>query len=130
MTKEQKIEAIKSILDNLSDNEVVDVNNRYQDEINGDRHIYSIDDFDELMSDQTPSDIANMIAYGRYNPFEMWLYFDGYGNVKTTNYPDSTDGWFAPEIAEYMVENDEDFNIDEAREILDEEEDEDEDEEK
>lgn len=88
-----------------------------------------MDDFDELMSGESPSEIANRIAYGNYNPFHKWLYFNGYGNVISTDYPDSADGWFAADIAEYMVENDEDFDIDEAREILDDNDDEEEEEE-
>ena len=122
MTEEQKIEAIENILNNLSDNEIVDVNNRYQDEVNGDNYIYSMDDFDELMGGKTPSDIANMVSYGDYNPFHMWFYFNGYGNIKSTDFPDTADGWYACDIATYMVENDEDFDIDEVRAILEEDE--------
>jgi len=126
MTQETKMKAIEAILDELSDNELVDVNNAYQESVNGEKYIYSTDDFDELMTGKTPSEIANMVAFGDYNPYHMWFWFNGYGNVVSSDFPDNADGWFACEIAEYAVEYDEDFGRSEIREILDDEEDEDE----
>lgn len=122
MTQEAKQRAIEEILDNLADHEIVDVNNAYQECVNGgDKYIYSTDEFDELMTGKTPSEIANMVAFGDYNPYHMWFWFNGYGNVVSSDYPDNADGWFACEIAEYAVENDEDFGRSEIREILDDE---------
>ena len=94
----------------------------------GDKYIYSTDDFDELMSGETPSEIASRVAFGDYNPCHMWFWFNGYGNIVSSNYPDIADGWFAYDISEYAVENDEDFGNSDIREILDENEEEDEDE--
>ena len=121
MTQEAKQRAIEEILDNLADHEIVDVNNAYQDCINGDKYIYSTDEFDELMDGKTPSEIANRVAFGDYAPYHMWFWFNGYGNIVSSNYPDRADGWFASEISEYAVEYDEDFGIRDIREILDEE---------
>lgn len=123
-----KQRAIEEILDNLGDNDIVDVNNAYQDCINGDKYIYSTDDFDDLMSGQSPTEIANRVAFGDYNPYHMWFWFNGYGNIVSGDYPDRADGWFASDISEYAVENDEDFGNSDIREILDENEEEDEDE--
>ena len=128
MTQEQKQKAIEEILDNLADHEIVEVNNAYQDCINGDKYIYSTDDFDELMNGETPSEIASRVAFGDYNPFHKWFWFNGYGNIVSGDYPDRADGWFASDIAEYAVENDEDFGRSDIMDILDEDEDEDEDE--
>lgn len=121
MTQEAKQRAIEEILDNLADHEIVDVNNAYQECVNGDKYIYSTDEFDELMDGKTPSEIANKVAFGDYAPYHMWFWFNGYGNVVSSNYPDRADGWFASEISEYAVEYDEDFGIRDIREILDEE---------
>lgn len=128
MTQEQKQRAIEEILDNLADHEIVDVNNAYQECVNGDKYIYSTDDFDELMDGMTPTEIANRVAFGDYNPYHMWFWFNGYGNIVSGDYPDRADGWFASDISEYAVENDEDFGNSDIREILDENEEEDEDE--
>lgn len=54
MTQEQKVNAIEDIINNLSDNEMVDINNAYQDCVNGDHYIYSMDDFDDIMDGKTP----------------------------------------------------------------------------
>ena len=120
MTQEQKQKAIEEILDNLSGDALVDVNNAYQECVNGDKYIYSTDDFDELMNGETPSEIASRVAFGDYNPFHKWFWFNGYGNIVSGDYPDRADGWFASEISEYAVENDDDFGIRDIREILDE----------
>lgn len=126
MTQEQKQKAIEEILDNLSGNALVDVNNAYQECVNGDKYIYSTDDFDELMNGETPSEIASRVAFGDYNPFHKWFWFNGCGNIVSGDYPDRADGWFASDIAEYAVENDEDFGRSDIMDILDEDEDEDE----
>lgn len=126
MTQEQKQKAIEEILDNLSGDALVDVNNAYQECVNGDKYIYSTDDFDELMNGETPSEIASRVAFGDYNPFHKWFWFNGYGNIVSGDYPDRADGWFASDIAEYAVENDEDFGRSDIMDILDEEDDEDE----
>lgn len=94
--------------------------------MNGDKYIYSTDDFDELMNGETPSEIASRVAFGDYNPCHMWFWFNGYGNIVSGDYPDRADGWFTSDISEYAVENNEDFGIRDIREILDEDEDEDE----
>lgn len=126
MTQEQKQKAIEEILDNLSGDALVDVNNAYQECVNGDKYIYSTDDFDELMNGETPSEIASRVAFGDYNPFHKWFWFNGYGNIVSGDYPDRADGWFASDIAEYAVENDEDFGRSDIMDILDEDDDEDE----
>lgn len=126
MTQEQKQKAIEEILDNFSGDALVDVNNAYQECVNGDKYIYSTDDFDELMNGETPSEIASRVAFGDYNPFHKWFWFNGYGNIVSGDYPDRADGWFASDIAEYAVENDEDFGRSDIMDILDEDEDEDE----
>lgn len=128
MTQEQKVNAIEDIINNLSDHEMVDINNAYQDCVNGDNYIYSMDDFDDLMNGKTPSEIANMVSYGDYNPFNMWFWFNGYGNVISGDYPEYSNGWDAEAMAQYCVDNDEDLGFDEIREILDDEDEDDEEE--
>ena len=128
MTQEQKQRAIEEILNSLADHEIVDVNNAYQDCVNGDDYIYSMDEFDEFMEGKTPCEIARIAIYGNFNPCDMWFWFNGYGNVVSSDYPDDANGWDASCISEYAVENDEDFGNSDIREILDEDEEEDEDE--
>ena len=116
----KKLTAIKNLLTKeLADHEIIAINNCYQDEVNGDDYIYSTDDFDEIMNGKTPSEIANMVSFGNYNPYHMWMWFNGYGNIVTSNDPCDCNGYDAEAIAEYAIDNDEDFGNDEIREILD-----------
>lgn len=44
---------------------------------------YPIEDFDEIMSDNTPWDIATAVKCGDFNPFYHYFGFDAYGNLKS-----------------------------------------------
>ena len=90
----KKFTAIKNLLTKeLADHEIIAINNCYQDEVNGDDYIYSTDDFDEIMNGKTPSEIANMVSFGNYNPLHMWMWFNGYGNIVTSNDPCDCNGY-------------------------------------
>lgn len=54
MTQEQAINNIITIIKNSDDDDLFDINNRYQDEANWDNYIYPMDDFDDIMSSLTP----------------------------------------------------------------------------
>lgn len=45
--------------------------------------IYSMDNFNDLLSGMKPSDIAKMIRYGSYNPMHDYFTFDGCGDIET-----------------------------------------------
>ena len=57
MTQEQKLNESENIINNLSDDEMVDLNNEYQGCVNGDNYIYSMDDFDEIMDGKVDATI-------------------------------------------------------------------------
>ena len=46
-----------------------------------------MDEFDELMSNSKPTELAQMIQYGDFNINDDWFGFDGYGNL--VSYSDS-----------------------------------------
>lgn len=69
------------------DSELVSKWNDYCDENSyPDDMIYSMDDFDELMSGQTPWDIAKSVYFGEFNPNKDWFWFNGYGNLCSGEY--------------------------------------------
>lgn len=119
MTQEQAINKIIEIIKNSYSDDLFDINTRYQDEVNGDNRIYSMDDFDDFMSSLTPSELACRIFYGEFNPNHNYFGFDGYGNLRSSDYASDL-SYPESEIAEWCVENDEDFGIYEIREVLDE----------
>ena len=45
--------------------------------------IYSMDEFDDLLSSKEVIEVARMVAYGDFNPMEPYFGFDGYGNLFT-----------------------------------------------
>lgn len=47
---------------------------------------YDMSEFDELMSSHTPSEIAQMVHFGEFNPNKDYWRFDPYGNVKSLNW--------------------------------------------
>ena len=48
---------------------------------------WELDEFFEMLSERNydPQDIANMIYFGGYSPFDDYAGFDGYGNIETMN---------------------------------------------
>ena len=114
-----KTEMIKDLLENMSESQLYIIANEYSDKTNYyDDRIYDMDEFDEIMSGMSPSDIATKIFYGDFRPNDNYFKFDGYANLESFDYiSDEVD---LEEIADYIVDNDEDFDDSDIREILDE----------
>ena len=70
-----------------------------------DSYIYSMSEFNEVMSAFEPERIADMCYYGDYNPTAEWFTFDGYGNIKCISKYDEP-CWDPDELKEYYIEND------------------------
>ena len=60
---------------------------------------YPMDFFDEYMYGYEPTDIANMVAFGNYNPYDEYFKFDGYGNIETLS-----EQSYENEVQEYAYE--------------------------
>lgn len=122
-----KTEMIKDLLENMSESQLYIIANEYFDKTEYyDDRIYDIDEFDEIMSGMSPWDIAAKVFYGDFRPNDNYFKFDGYANLQSFDYiSDEVD---LEEIADYIVDNDEDFDNSDIREILDEENEEDEEE--
>ena len=123
-----KTEMIKDLLENMSESQLYIIANEYFDKTEYyDDRIYDMDEFDEIMSGMSPSDIALKIFYGDFRPNDHYFKFDGCANLESFDYiSDEVD---LEEIADYIIDNDEDFDNSDIREILDEENEEDEEEE-
>jgi hypothetical protein len=48
---------------------------------------YDMNEFDELMSGRTPSEIAQMIFFGDFNPNKAYFRFDAFGNLESADWP-------------------------------------------
>ena len=121
MTQEQAVEKISEIIKNSDDDDLMDINNGYQSEVNGDNYIYRMNDFDEIMGGEiAPSELACRIFYGDFNPNHNFFWYDGYGNLRSSDYVSDCPYVDEDDIAEWCVEHDEDFDSWRIREVLDE----------
>ena len=115
------IKAITDIINNMSEAELVQLNNLYCESINNyDSIIYGNDDeFFELIN-FSGLRVAQATFYGNYNYSHNWVTFDGYGNFKSYSIF-TTDCLIelVHVIAEYISDNQDDFSeFDEIIETL------------
>lgn len=129
-TYEQKMEQIKAILDDMYDDELIEIHNRYCDaNHNYDDTIYNNDDvtLDEVMGECTFSEAACKLYYSDYRYNDSYFWFNGNGNLESSYNP--RDNIFVDDIARYVVDNEDDLDSMDLREAIEswqEEEDEDE----
>ena len=117
-TYNEKVEAIKNIIEDMDDSDAVALHNEYCYETNDyDNEIIEMERFDEICEGMTPSDIANHIFYGDFNPNHEYFHYDGYGNFESTNYP--TDWIYPGDIAREVVDRECSFENDEIQEEID-----------
>lgn len=111
----EKIEQIKDKLDNTAINNLV---NCYRS-TDLDECVYNMDDFNEILEFLEPWDIARAAYFGDFNPTNDYFRLNVYGNLESTDDPCNA-GWIdLDELAEYAIDNDEDFGDSEIRELLD-----------
>ncbi len=117
-TYEEKIEAIKDIIEDMDDSDAVALHNKHCYETNDyDDEIIEMERFDEICEGMTPSDIVNHIFYGDFNPNHEYFHYDGYGNFESTS--DPTDWIYPGDIARDVVGRECAFGNDEIQEEID-----------
>ena len=116
MTKyEDKIKQIKGILNNYDLDTLVSCCSY----LDGDDAIYSMDDFNELLSGREPWDIARTVYYGEFCPTDSYFRFNVYGNLESTDNP-VRDGWAdTGDLARYAVDCGEDFGDSDIQALFD-----------
>lgn len=109
---------IQETLENMRAADLVAIHNEYCDATNCyDYHIYSMEDFDEIMSGTTPWEVSRCAFYGDFCPAHDYFWFNGYTNLESSDFP--LDHIDIEEIAKYICENDDALYSDEIQEILD-----------
>ena len=117
-TYDEKVEAIRSIIEDMDESDAVALHNEYCYETNNyDDEIIEMERFDEICEGMAPSDIANHIFYGDFNPNHDYFHFNGYGNFESTDYP--TDWIYPGDIAREVVDRECSFENDEIQEEID-----------
>ena len=85
--KDQIIE----IINNMTSDQLVELNNKYCQELNydsGEIYINDEDFFNTFFGDN-PMEVARSTFYGDYNFSHDYVIFNGYGNLVTFNYMDT-----------------------------------------
>lgn len=98
MTMTRK-EAIRNYVEQLSWGDLADLI-QYMTAYDGcfeEATYYDMDEFDEFMSNCTPSEIARMIWFGEFNPNDEYFRFDAYGNLESLDWQEISD-----EAGDYM----------------------------
>ena len=72
------------LIDNLSDDEIITEYNEYCESMNDmDSIVYDMYEFNEIVSNLTPMELASCVVYGEFNPADDWFTFDGRGNLQS-----------------------------------------------
>lgn len=82
--------------------------------------IYYMYEFDEIMVDNTPSEIASRIFFGGgFNPTRDYFARDGYANLKSFDYADDEGSPFdIDDLVDRIVRNENAFGNDEIAAVL------------
>ena len=84
---------------------------------------FDMEEFDLVLEGYTPSEVANRIFYGDFNPNDEYFRFNAYANLESANEWDIEEEYrdYISEIASYIVEYKDNIDIyDEGlQEILD-----------
>ena len=116
-----KREQLSKLLNEMCEPDLVYLYNEYCQETNNyDDEIYPIDMFDEINRELDPWEIAAKVFYGDFNPNHDYFKFNGYANFISINKWDLDRFIDVEDIVKYILENDEDFNENDIRYILDE----------
>ena len=114
-------ERIIELLESMDDSDLLSIHREYLDAVNGyDDYIYSMDEFDEILSGQTPEWIARRIFHGDFNPNCEYFKFNGYGNLQSICTYALRDYIYIDDIADYIAQNNDALYNDELQNLLDE----------
>lgn len=121
-------ERIKEIIEEMSTEDKVELWNEYCDsEYRFDDRIYSMEEFNEIMSGREPLDIAMTCYFGDFDPTHKYFWFNGYANLESAYGIDGEKSpFYIDDLVDYIVENEEDFGNDDIAEVLEGEEEEEE----
>lgn len=104
MTKKDLFEKVSNAINNANDSDLFEVQNTYFDVNNDpDSRVYSMDEFDDMHSCMSPSDICLLAHNGDFNPNHEWFWYNGYGNLESSNYID--DAICKDELIEHICDN-------------------------
>lgn len=89
-------DAILEAMQEMDTSEIISMWDAYTDATNRlDDYVYSMDDFDEIMSSYTPWEVARACFYGKeFKPCDPYFYFNGYANLESFDYVSTNPDYF------------------------------------
>ena len=90
MTEQEFKDKVKEIIEDMDRGDLVSLYNDYASE-NNYEEIYDMNEFDDILADDVPSEVARKCFYGDFNPSHDYFKFNGYANLESTDYPE--DSW-------------------------------------
>ena len=142
MNKQDILAQVKEWFENNEDafSEVIEELDSYNGYLGDDRY-YPMEELDEFYSNTEPTEILTRAYYGHddetytlnddgtknfststFNPNREWFYFNGYGNLVSSDYKDYSyrlDNYFVDEVLENRYELPSVENYEELAELLD-----------
>lgn len=115
-TEEMK-EKIIEVLENLSDNDVMDIWNNELYPYDNDEHVFEMSEINDILSNNyTPLEIIEIVQNGKFYSCDDYFAFDDYGNLISFNDIYGKADLYI--IADYAINMEEDFCNDEIERIL------------
>lgn len=117
-----RYERIKEVLDEQTTEELIEIHNRYCEETNNmDDEIFGMDMFDEICDGRTPTDIAQSIFFGDFNPNHSYFCYNGYANFVSFDYSDEDNSpIYTSDIARWIDEHEDALDDNDVQDLLDE----------
>lgn len=116
MTKEQRLINLLQEFDNI---DLIMLHNEYCQKINNyDDEIYTLDMWDDIFNGVNTFDVALKVFYGDFNPSYEYFKFNGYGNIQSICEYELDRHIDIVDIARYIIDNDDDFDINDILCIL------------
>ena len=121
MEREERLEKIAECLGDMSFSELVDIHNQYcQSENYMDDWIYSMGEFDEILGETKPHELASLIFYGDFNPNHDWFAFDGYANLVSFSYDDKNCPIDIDDLSRFIDDTEDDCGYSELEDVINE----------
>ena len=108
---------LRELLENMDDVSLIMAWNEYQGNVRGEREMFPMDWFDEIMDSKSPWEIARCCFYGKFCPAHDYFWFNGYGNLESSDYP--LDNIWIDDMIDYIIENNDSLSNEEIEEVLD-----------
>lgn len=115
-------EKLAAYIGDMPGNKAISLHNEYcERDHRYDNHIYDMDEFDEIIGECLPSELARMCYYGDFCPANSYFWYNGYGNLVSSDCPttDINSPFYVSDIVKYIVSNNDDLGDEGIREILD-----------